>query len=146
MSRAGAVLLLAATSIAAASCDRGNEVADRTIELAHDTIRLADGVELYDVVVSRSESGDFEPAVIRARVGDVVRFTAGDNGGHAILFDGALQAGVRDYLERTGQMRSPPLIVTDAAWVITLDEAPSGEYPFRCATHNATGRISVAPR
>jgi plastocyanin len=146
ISRAGAVLLLVATSLAGAACDEGDEVADRTIELAHDTIRLADGVELYDVVVQRSGSGDFEPAVIRARAGDVVRFTAADNGGHAIIFDDALEAGVRDYLERTGQMRSPPLIVTDAAWVITLAEAPAGEYRFRCATHNATGRITVLPR
>jgi plastocyanin len=114
------------------------------LELTHDTIRLEAGVRLHDVSVQRSAAGEFDPAEVAARRGDVVRFTARDNGGHAILFDAAsLAPEAHEYLERTGQLRSPPLIETGAAWVITLDGAPAGVYAFRCATHDVVGRIVV---
>jgi plastocyanin len=144
-SRAGAFLLALAS--VGAGCDRAGPDGDRLIELTHDTIRLADSVVLHEVTVSRQATGEFEPAVLQVTAGDVVRFRAGDRGGHAILFDGgALEPEVREYLERTGQMRSPPLITVDAAWVITLDAAPAGEYRFRCATHDVAGSMTVTAR
>jgi plastocyanin len=131
-----------------AACERAPEDAGpRVLELAHDTILLADGVSLIDVTARREQDGDFDPATAEANTGDVVRFTAGDAGGHAIVFDGAaLTEAAREYLERTGQLRSPPLIASGSAWVITLDGAPPGEYPFRCSTHNGSGRLTVAAR
>lgn len=114
------------------------------LELANDTIQLAEGVTLVDVTVRRSAEGDFDPAAVEARSGDVVRFIADDNGGHAIVFENtALGADARDYLERTGQMRSPPLIASGSSWVVTLEGAPAGDYPFRCTTHGESGRLSV---
>jgi plastocyanin len=143
--RAGAVLILAC-----AGCDRAAPPRDegpRVLELAHDTIRLPAGVSLKQIDVARRDGGEFEPATIQARQGDMVRFTARDRGSHAIVFDGAaLDSVARDYLERTGQLRGPPLITTDAAWIITLDGAPPGEYPFRCTTHDASGRLQVSAR
>jgi plastocyanin len=140
----GAILFMAL----AAGCDRivpdSADAGPRVIELAHDTIRLADGVTLVDIAVRRSEQGDFEPAAAEARSGDVIRFTAKDRGGHAVVFEGhALDPAIREYLDRTGQLRGPPLIAEDAAWVITLDGAPPGVYRFRCATHDAAGSITV---
>ena len=138
------------SGLPAAGCDRagsGGDDGPRVLELAHDTIRLPAGVRLIDVTVRRDERGDFDPAQVPARQGDVVRFTAADRAGHAISFEGsALAADARAYLERTGQLRGPPLITTDAAWVITLDGAPAGEYPFRCATHDVSGRLTVTPQ
>jgi plastocyanin len=117
------------------------------LELTHDTIQLPDSVRLIDVRVRRDTSGDFEPASVEAKQSDMVRFTAADRAGHAIAFDGAtLSADVRAFLERTGQLRGPPLITTDAAWVISLDGAPAGQYPFRCVTHDLTGTLTVVPR
>lgn len=145
LARAGALVLMAA---AVAACDEVvPDPGPPVIELAHDTIRLDSGQELIDVTVRRTQAGDFEPASIEAHVGDVVRFTAGDNGSHAIVFDTpALADSVHAWLESTAQLRSPPLIETGAAWVITLDDAPPGEYPFRCTTHNTSGRLTVAAR
>lgn len=144
LARAGALCFMAAC----AACDRSVGAGDegpRVLELTHDTIQLPASVTLHDVRVRRDASGDFDPAVIAAKQGDVVRFTAADRGGHAIVFEGAaLAADVRDYLERTGQLRGPPLITTNAAWVITLDGAPAGEYPFRCSTHDVAGRLTVS--
>jgi len=128
-------------------CDRMRDAVDdgpRVLELSHDTIQLAAGVRLVDVKVVRTAQGDFEPAAIDAKVGDVVRFTADDHGGHALVFDAAHAGPQREFLERTGQMRSPPLISRGAAWVITLDGAVPGVYRFRCTTHDVPGQITVA--
>ncbi|MGH7447731.1 MAG: cupredoxin domain-containing protein, partial [Longimicrobiales bacterium] len=119
----------------------------RVLELANDTIRLEPGVSLVDVKVRRSVEGDFDPARIEANTGDIVRFVAEDNGGHAIVFEGAaLAASAREYLERSGQLRSPPFVAIGSTWVITLDGAPPGEYPFRCSTHNLAGHLTLASR
>lgn len=129
------------------ACDGGAPAEERVLELAHDTIRLPDGVTLHQVRVSRASAAEFEPAAVRAIAGDVIRFTAADRGGHTILFDGSiLSDAVRTYLEENGQLRSPPLIDEGAAWVITLDGAPPGEYRFHCATHGAAGVLHVSGR
>jgi hypothetical protein len=52
---------------------------------------------------------------------------------------------VRDFLDRTNQLRGPPLVNRGAAWVVVLDEAPAGRYPFICRTHDARGMILVDP-
>jgi plastocyanin len=136
--------------VASAGCDRvtqSREEGPRVLELAHDTIQLAAGVSLKQIDVARRDAGEFDPAVLQANQGDVVRFTARDRGSHAIVFDSpALDSVAREYLERTGQLRGPPLITTGSAWVITLDGAPAGDYPFRCMTHAATGRLQVLAR
>jgi plastocyanin len=142
--RAGAVLV-----VACAGCDRVVSRGDdsRVLELAHDTIHLPAGVSLKQIDVARREGGEFEPAVVQAQPGDVVRFTARDRGSHAIVFDGAaLDSAARVWLEHTGQLRGPPLITTGSSWVITLDGAPAGEYLFRCTTHDAAGRLQVTAR
>jgi plastocyanin len=119
----------------------------RVIELAHDTIRLEAGRRLVEVRAERTDTGDFHPPRAEAAPGDYVRFTAADGGGHAIVFaEDRLTPQARAFLERTDQLRSPPLIQEGASWVITLEDAPAGTYPFRCTTHNAAGELIVAPR
>jgi plastocyanin len=139
--------LLAAGAACERGADDGGAEGPRVIELTNDTIRLEAGVRVLDVRVQRAQGGEFEPASGAVRQGDVVRFTAHDNGGHAIAFDGsALAPDVLEYLERTGQLRSPPLIASGSAWIIKLDDAPAGSYPFRCATHDVAGSITVTAR
>ena len=138
--------MLILTCFACEQPARARDDGPRTLELTHDTIELPDGVTLVEIAVQRSDSGEFIPSRAEARQGDVVRFIARDRAAHAIVFDGAtLDAAVREYLEGNGQLRSPPLITDGSAWVITLDGAPAGDYPFRCITHNATGMLSVRP-
>lgn len=142
-------MIIAASLLAA--CDRvapgGGDQGPRVLELAHDTIRLEAGERLVDVRVRRDAQGDFDPAHAEANVGDYVRFTADDRGGHAIVFaTAALDPAVHEFLRRTEQLRSPPLITAGASWVLTLQDAPPGEYPFHCTTHDAPGRLTVSPR
>lgn len=113
------------------------------LELEGDTVRLPPGVRLIEITV-RVASHEFEPSTVDARVGDVVRFTARDAGSHAIAFEGARLAGeAHTFLEQTGQLRAPPLLHDGASWIISLADAPVGEYPFRCLTHGAWGRLNV---
>jgi plastocyanin len=154
--RAGVLLWACCLLLALAAgtaCDRvpglggGEDQGPRVLELAHDTIRLEQGVRLHEVVLSRARAGIFEPARLQVRQGDVVRFTAEDGAGHAVVFTGeALAPGARQFLESTGQMRSPPFVAAGSGWVITLEGAPAGEYPFLCTTHDARGSLTVVPR
>jgi plastocyanin len=123
------------------------ESGPRVIELAHDTIRLEPGSMLVEVRVRRSGTGDFDPPRVQAAPGDYIRFEAADGGGHAIVFAGdLLSAAGREFMERTDQLRSPPLIREGASWILTLADAPPGTYPFHCTTHNARGELIIAER
>lgn len=132
-----------------AACDRvapADDSGPRVLELTHDTIHLDEGSRLVDVRVRRTAEGDFDPLRVQAAPGDYVRFSATDGGGHAIVFAAhRLEPAVHEFLERSGQLRSPPLIAEGASWVITLVDAPPGSYPFRCTTHNAAGVLTVTP-
>lgn len=140
-SRAGVVVFL----LLLAACERAplTEQKDRTLELAGDTIELPAGVDLHDVAVRTGEQyRDFEPRQVQARPGDYFRFTTRDSRTHAIVFEPGDPA-VRNWLESTGQLRSPPLVTNGASWVISLEKAPLGSYPFRCLVHDDAGTLTV---
>lgn len=142
------VFALAGTALLAAACDRPADEAPATLELEADTIQLAAGVRLLSVTVStRPDGGEFDPELITARTGDVVRFTAGDARMHALAFSAAaLAPEARAFLEGTHQLRGPPMVTVGTQWVIDLDGAPPGSYPLTCTTHGASGRLVVSAR
>lgn len=116
------------------------------LELEDRSVQLPPGTAIHDVSLDTAPGGGdrFQPEAVRARSGDVVRFTAAGLGTHAIGFiDGALSAGQRGFLERTRQEVSPPLL-DSAVWVVSLEGAPAGDYPFHCVTHGLRGMVSVA--
>jgi plastocyanin len=116
------------------------------LELHGDTVTLPAGVRLVEIAVGRTEHGDFDPARDTARAGDVVRFTARDRQTHAIVFQGeTLAADAAAFLEGSGQLRGPPLLDVGASWIVSLDGAPPGDYPFHCLTHGQSGRLTVTP-
>lgn len=147
---AGSLRVLAGVVLFAicGACDRMTESGPATLELEGDTIQLEAGVRLIDVTVETQQDGsELEPARVEAAPGDVVRFTAGDGGLHALAFEAArLSPEARAFLEQTGQLRSPPLVSAGMQWVITLNGAPPGEYPFTCTTHGVRGSIAVGAR
>jgi plastocyanin len=124
--------------------DRAPEPA--VLELGADTITLAPGVSIIEIGIGDAE-GDFEPTTATAYVGDVLRFTARDMGSHAVVFmEQGLAPEARAFLESSGQLRGPPLLDAGTAWIVSLEGAPAGAYPFRCVTHSADGRLTVEPR
>jgi plastocyanin len=74
-----------------------------------------------------------------------VRFTVLDHRTHAIAFVAdSLGAQARTFLERTGQLRGPPLVSEGASWVVVLDGAPPGRYPFLCRSHDVRGVLTIS--
>jgi plastocyanin len=127
------------------ACERGSApVSDRTLPLDKDTIQLEASVNLIDVRIRTGQASHFAPDTIRAHAKDVLRFTSADALTHAVLFDAAgMTAGMREFLERTSQLRGPPLLSAGSSWVLNLDGAPVGVYPFTCLGHNAHGALIV---
>lgn len=104
--------------------------------VAGDSIVLAEGARIREVDVRVREEGEFLPAEIAARPGDVLRFTAGDGRGHALAFESEDEASeLLGFLEATGQRRGPPLLSAGAIWIVTLADAPHGRVRVVCLTH-----------
>ncbi len=138
--------LLLCLGLVWAACDRVHPPGARTeVELDSGSVSLAEGARLHEVRISGSEGQErIEPAAIQAQPGDAIRFIAGDALTHAIAFDTvAMDAQGRRFLAATSQVSSPPLIRQGASWVVSLDSAPPGDYPFRCLAHGGSGRAIV---
>ncbi len=147
--RPGAFLLPLLCLLALAGCreQRSAAAARHRLPLGRDTIDLGAGVTVHEVRLGGEPAGPgIHPDSVSARTGDVLRFVAADARGYAIAFgDSTLPAPARDFLERTRQLRGPPLITTGASWVVTLKDAPAGRYPFRSLTRAAGGVLVVQP-
>jgi plastocyanin len=116
-----------------------------TIQLDTAEVQLGDGTQVHDFVIAGVADADsIAPSGVRARVGDAVRFTTEDHRTHAIAFEAdRLDPAIRAYLDRTNQLRGPPLVNRGASWVVVLEDAPPGRYPFLCRTHDARGVVVV---
>lgn len=117
-----------------------------TIRLDSAEVSLPSGAEVHDVAVGGAGATDsIAPAAVEAEPGDALRFVVGDHRTHALAFvKDSLAPDVRQFLERTVQLRGPPLVNTGTAWVVSLAGAPPGRYPFVCLSHGARGVVVVA--
>lgn len=137
--RFGAVFLIL---MALAGCGEGHHSA-RELRLDSQVVRLPRGTRVHDVAL-QADSADAEPIVVHAAPGDIVRFTTRDNRTHAVAFDAdALSADARGFLQRTSQLSGPPLTDAGSSWIVNLDGAPPGRYPFRCLSHGRRGVLIV---
>jgi plastocyanin len=134
------VSLLAALTIIGCEAVGGGA----TIQLDTAEVQLA-GARVHDFMIAgQADTDSIAPAGVRAQVGDAVRFTTGDHRTHAMAFDAdRLDPPIREYLERTNQLRGPPLVNRGASWVVVLEDAPPGRYPFLCRSHDARGVVIV---
>jgi len=146
--RAGpGVSILVLLVLAIAGCDTPPQLQPPAeLELEDRTVLLERGAELHDIRLHSPSTGDpVQPDSVDARPGDALRFMAADAMTHAIAFDESmLSSEQREFLESTRQLRSPPLLATGSTWVVSLDGAPIGRYPFRSLTHDARGVVIVA--
>lgn len=113
--------------------------------IAMDSADLSISGTAHEVRISgRGDTDSIAPSMIEAEPGDAVRFVVTDRRPHAMTFtvDG-LSAEVRQYLEETGQLRGPPLVNEGSSWVVVLEDAPPGRYPFHCRSHEEGGEIIV---
>jgi plastocyanin len=125
------------------SC-RDAPLRDETLDIGGDTIRLAPGVRVHDIRIRARTGAEFEPDSVQARAADVLRFQTADARTHVIAFqDSILPAAARNWLAAKSQLRSPPLVVEGATWIVSLENAPAGTYTFQCVTHGVSGRVIV---
>ena len=146
--RPGRPFVFLGIACALAACDRpGLPERPPVLELGNVIAELPPGARIHEVRVGgAAPAPEFDPETVRARPGDVVGFTAGATGTHAIAFDApALAPEAGAFLSDTRQLRGPPLLSAGATWVVSLDGAPPGTYPFHCITHGARGVLLVEP-
>ena len=139
------VLALATLALSILPGLAGCEPVDRTETIALDSTSIDIAGTVHRVRVSGAGAVDsIAPASVSAAPGDALVFTVADGRPHALAFVAdSLDASARAFLERTGQLRGPPLVNRDASWVILLEEAPPGRYPFFCLSHDAFGVLTV---
>jgi plastocyanin len=118
-----------------------------TIQLDTAEVQLGRGASVHEVVLGGAADQDsITPARLTARPGDAIRFVTADHRMHAVAFDAErLDPVIRDYLHQANQLRGPPLVNEGGAWVVVLDGAPPGAYPFVCRPHGTRGLLVVEP-
>jgi plastocyanin len=142
--RPGVVVLgLVATLLTACDAVGGGA----TIQLDTAEVQLERGATVHEVVLGGGADQDtIAPARLMARQGDAVRFVTADHRMHAVAFDAErLEPDIRDYLHQSNQLRGPPLVTRGGAWVVVLEGAPPGAYPFLCRPHGTRGLLVIEP-
>lgn len=129
-------------AVAAAGCEAVGGGSTITLDSAEVSI---DG-SVHDISIAGAGAVDsIAPATVEARVGDAIRFVVEDGRPHAIMFTAErLDPTVREYLEGSSQLRGPPLVNEGSSWVVVLEDAVPGRYPYHCRSHDATGEIVVS--
>lgn len=82
-----------------------------------------------------------EPDTLVAGVGRYLSFRSADHWPRTVRFqlDSVAPEG-RAFLEGAGAVESPPLVEAGSRWVVELDGAPAGVYPFEVAGSRLPGR------
>lgn len=87
----------------------------------------------------------FEPADIKLKAGDGIKFVMVTGGPHNIAFDPAtIPADVKPQLsanmkDQQGELSSPLLTNPNDAYTISFANVKPGTYPFHCTPHLAMG-------
>ncbi len=129
--------LALALALLAAACSGGDEASTGDASADPDAqLRARLGLDpdrpIHRVTLGgRGASEHVVPARIEIRPGDIVVFVAVDGRVHTVRFPlDSLSARTADFLRRTDQLESPPLLDRDARYVLTFEDAPGGRYPF----------------
>lgn len=94
---------------------------------------LDDDRDIHRVTLGgRGAEEHVAPAHLRVGARAIVEFLTVDGRVHTVSFpEDSLPLDAALFLERTSQLRSPPLVDRGSRFVLTLEGAPSGRYVFR---------------
>jgi plastocyanin len=82
-----------------------------------------------------------EPVSASIEPGDFVQFVSSDWLIHEVAFDiDSLTSAAQDFLERTGQTASPPLLQRGSRFVLSFANAPPGRYSYVLEGNARPGR------
>jgi plastocyanin len=109
---------------------------------------LRDGARSHRILLGgRGAEEHLLPPWVRAAPGDAVEFTTVDHRVHWVTFPtDSLSAPLAAFLAMTQQGESPPLHSRGSRFIVLLEGAPPGRYPFVSQGHGgvAHGAIEVA--
>ena len=128
-----------------AACSQDGEAPRDVVRLDEGEVQLPEGARRHDVALHGVGAQDeVSPTSVNAQAGDAIAFNAEDAVTHSIVFlADRLDTAQVAFLEHSGQTRGPPLLTEGSSWVVSLDGAPAGDYPFACALHGGQGVIHV---
>lgn len=102
---------------------------------------LTEEDRVHTIVVTGGDTEMALPALDTVPVGAWVQFVSGDWLVHEVAFEAdSMAAAVRAFLEDTDQVASPPLLQLDARFVVSLEGAPPGLYPYVLEGNRGPGR------
>jgi len=105
-------------------------------------------VPIHRVVLSgRGSEHRVVPRRLEVSPGSVVEFLAVDGRVRTLEFPlDSLGGRAAEFLRRTGQEASPPLVDRRERFVLSLREAPPGRYPFRSRGSGGEGWGAIVVR
>lgn len=108
---------------------------------------LASSSEIHRIALGgRGSEEHAVPSLIEAVPGDAVVFETVDHRVHTVSFvTDSLTATAREFLDTQAALSSLPLVTRGSTFLVLLDGAPAGSYPFVSEGHggHALGRILV---
>ena len=115
----GLLALLVVSSLSLGGCESRNGPASQ-------------GVARAEIVLGgRGTEEHVVPSRVVVQVGGSVVFRTADSRVHTVEFSAVgMTSEVRDFLRRTNQLRSPPLLERGTEYTVSFEGAPPGFYPF----------------
>ena len=101
--------------------------------LLRDSLGLDDDDRVWTVRLTAPENRErLAPSEVRIGAGGWLQFVTGDRRLHVVRFlMDEMPPAQAEFLRRTGQDESPPLLELGARLVLTFEDAPEGRYPYR---------------
>jgi plastocyanin len=130
--RSGALIL----TVVLMSCEAGAGAQVSSAAALRDTLGIGPRVTLHRVALGgERDSERIIPTELVADEGDVVAFETVDGRIHELAFEpDSLALDALDFLRRTGQMKSPPMIDRGTRFLVDFEDAPDGRYVFHGRT------------
>ena len=100
--------------------------------------------EVHRISITGGEQESVVPREVIVPDDAYVEFVTTDSWVHEVRFElDSLQRSARDFLERTDQVASPPMVNADSRFVVFMEDAPPGRYPFLVVGNGAPTRGAV---
>lgn len=119
-------------------------------EVLRDSLGLERSEEVHRVSLAVRDGRETAvPPTTEIAPGALVEFVSSDRFVRMVEFrEGELSPEGAEFLLRTGQLRSAPLLDRDARFVVSFRDAPAGRYPYRAEGNygSAQGVVVVRAR
>ena len=141
------LLAFSAITIALTGCVGAEAEAPGSDPEVLEALGLSSRAQLHRVTLGgRGAEEHAVPTRIQASPGDGVEFLTVDHRVHTLTFLlDSLSSEGRRFLEESGQISSPPLVTRGSRFILNLQNAPPGRYPFVSEGHGgrAEGLVQV---